>query len=237
MTATHVEIGHMLSKALGQPRSENRRDGSLDILSWIAQPSHLVELVTSVYGDSSVVASCSAGSFRHALGFDKITLIDQSPLFKLQFHVWRPGDTVGVEHIHNHRFDFVTTVIHGGYDMELFQLDESGAPVIEYEETKSADGAWCLRPVGEARLRPLTTVRLRRYSAYALDSNAFHRVTANPDSLCVTLFLQSTPLASKARVFAGSGEIAPATTSKQMLTQEVYRQRLKSVLDELDRAR
>jgi hypothetical protein len=236
MNATYVEIGRMLSKTLGQPpRSENRRDGSLDILSWIAQPSHLVELATSIYDDSDVIASCAARSFRHPLGFDKIMLIEQSPLFTLRVHLWRPGNTVGVEHIHNHRFDLVTTVIRGGYDMELFQLDESGAPVIEYEERRSGVGAWCLQPVGEARLKPLTTIRLRQCSAYALDSNAFHRITVNPDSLCMTLFLQSTPLETRTRVFARSGESAPATTSKQTLTQEVYRQRLKSVLDELAR--
>jgi predicted metal-dependent enzyme (double-stranded beta helix superfamily) len=234
MKAHYVEIGRILSKALGQPaRSDNGLDGIFDILSRIAQPAHLIELISSISGDPDAITSCAARSFRHPLGFDKIMLVGQVPLFTLRVHVWRPSNTLRVDHIHNHRFDFVTTVIRGGYDMELFQLDESGVPMIEHEERTSGVGEWKLHPIGEARLKLLTTHRIRPHSAYDLRSHAFHRVIVDPNRLCMTLFLQSTPTATTTRVFAKSGELAPATNSRHTLTPKLYRDELETLLDDL----
>jgi hypothetical protein len=234
MNANYAEIGRMLSKTLGQPaRSENGRDGSLDTLYQIAQPSNLIDLINSVRSDPDIVASCAARSFRHPLGFDKIMLIEQAPLFTLRVHVWRPSSEIRMDHIHNHRFSFVTTIVRGGYDMELFELNASGDPAIEYEECLSGVGQWSLRPVREERLKALTTIQLRQDSAYSLDSSAFHRITVNPGNPCMTLFLQLTPVESTTRVFARPGEFTPTTTSKQTLDSEVYRHELETVLDQL----
>ena len=78
---------------------------------------HVSELLKLVHTCSNVAADCAGKSYLHPLGFHKLMLVNASPLFELRIHAWRPTYTVGVDHIHNHRFGFVSSVIRGGYDM------------------------------------------------------------------------------------------------------------------------
>lgn len=235
MNVTMVDVRRELS-ALLLERSPADYDSKaiLDILSAIARPDALIRLIDSVHTDSRAVASCASRSFRHPLGFDKIMLVNCLPLFSLRIHVWWPSETISAEHIHNHRFNFLSFALRGSYTMETFQVNpNSGITMTEYQEALTRSGGWELRPLGDAYIQSLCTIIIKQGSGYELRADTLHKVTVEPGSMCMTIFLQTTPIRTTTRVFAKPEECAPFRSPKEVLSTEVYRRKLETIASEL----
>lgn len=235
MNVTMVDVRRVLS-ALLLEHSPTHYDAKaiLDTLSAIAQPDALIKLMDSVHADSRTVESCASRSFRHPLGFDKIMLLNCLPLFSLRIHAWWPTDTINAEHIHNHRFNFLSFAVRGGYAMETFQAnDNDGIAMTEYEETLTQDGSWELRPLGHSYIQSLGTIIVKQGSGYELQAHSLHKVVVEPESTCMTIFLQTMPIRATTRVFTKPDECAPSRSSREPLSAEVYRRRLEAIASEL----
>jgi hypothetical protein len=231
MGQTYSGAAAVLHDALGQPPCGSQPSADLlEIVSAMARPSDLAELLLSLSKVDKAIAACAERSFRHPLGFSKLTLIDALPLFNLRVHVWWPGDEGGVDHVHNHRFSFVSGVACGSYDMQLYEQDPAGSPVIEYCENVSPELGWRLDHVAATRIRPLTTIRLKPGTSYALPAETLHRVTVKRTVPCVTLFLQTTVSRSTTQVFIKPGEPIPSQTPKEPYSGDDYRRQLESIL-------
>jgi hypothetical protein len=176
---------------------------------------------------------CARRSYLHPLGFHKLMLINASPLFELRLHVWRPTYIAGVDHIHNHRFGFVSAVIRGGYDMQIFQTSNNGTPMLEYREIADPHSGWQLEQWGSARLQLLTNIRLRQGSSYVLAAETLHQVTVPEGMHCVTLLLRTTATSSTTRVFVRRDQKVQTLIPIVVMSQEEYRHQLELVLDEL----
>jgi hypothetical protein len=236
MDATYADAARMLRDALDEAKVSDIGSGAvLEVLSVLGQPSQLAELAKCVSADPDATAACAARSYRHPLGFDKIMLVECNPIFTLRLHVWWPASVPSVDHVHNHRFDFMSLVVQGGYEMEVFEVGNTGNPVAEYREELHDEEGSRLQHIGKANLRPLTTVRLKQGASYALNAEALHRVSVRPGTFCMTLFLQTAPWKSATRVFADPSERILATNPKKVLSPESYRRELKAVISELSR--
>lgn len=235
MDVTQVDIRRVLSKLLLEDSTADYGSKAiLDALSTIAQPQLLAGLIDSVYADSRAVESCASRSFRHPLGFDKVMLLNCSPLFSLRIHVWWPSETFGTEHIHNHRFNFLSFAVRGGYTMETFQAsDNGGAIMAEYEETLTRDGSWELRPLGHAYIQPLNMIVIKQGSGYGMQADTLHKVSVSPGMICMTVFLQTTPTRTTTRVFTRPEECAPIRSPKETLSAKAYRHKLETIASEL----
>jgi hypothetical protein len=190
-------------------------------------------LVRSIIASPEAISACAQESHRHPLGFHKLMLINTSPLFELRAHVWWPGGSPGVDHIHSHRSAFVTTVIRGGYDMQLFQEDQTGTPMAKYRDVARPGTGWHLESVGMSCLRLLTCAQLRQGTSYALTPEALHRVVVPPDTLCITLLLRTASLGSTSQVFVSPGGPAPATLPATAMSGVRYRRELEALMTEL----
>jgi hypothetical protein len=235
MTLTLAEAASMLHDTFDElsPR-DNATDLAVQSVSSLAQPRVLAGLLSSLRSDTQVIAGCAAGSYHHPLGFDKLALIDAEPRFMLRLHAWWPGVVRGVEHVHNHRFGLATSVVAGGYDMEVYRLATTGVPMDEYREELSPGRAdWRLTPRGVRHLRPVASVRIGAGSGYGLAANTLHRVLVPRGELCVTLFLETLIVRSTTRVFAERHRPAPAFTQKQAFDSAGYLQRVDAILSAL----
>jgi hypothetical protein len=235
MDVTWTNVRRLLSDCILNHNTGDSHSGPIwETLTAIAEPSSLAKLIQSVASDSRTAKSCAAESFRHPLGFDKVVLLNCSPLFTLRAHVWWPTATIGVEHIHNHRFSFFSYVLRGGYTMETFEpADESGMQVTEYEERLAENGSWQLRPLGLTYLRPIAAQVVEQGNGYELAAKDLHRVTVRPGAMCMTLFLQATPTCRETRVFASPQEEAPNRTEKDPFSVQLYRDKLDSIISEI----
>lgn len=234
MGQTHSGAAAVLHDILNKPTADlEPSTGLLETVSAMAKPCELTELLLSLYKDDQTVNACAARSFRHPLGFNKLTLIDALPLYMLRIHAWWPDSGIAVDHVHNHRFDFISSVVCGGYDMEVYKQDYIGSPMVEYRESVSPELGWSLNHIGMTRLRPLTTIRLQQGTSYTLSAESLHRVTAQPAIPSVTLFLQTTISRSTTQVFVSPGGPTPIRTPKEPMTSDAYRLQLEAILAEL----
>ena len=231
MGQTHSGVAAVLHDLVAQAKDSIEPPVHLlDTISFLAQPTELPDLLLSLAKDDQAISACAARSFHHPLGFTKLTLIDALPAYMLRVHVWWPDRKAGVDHIHNHRFNFVSSIVCGGYDMPIYEQARRGLPMIEYQEEVSIDLGWRLRCRGRARLKELTTLRLRAGCAYAFSREALHRTTVLPSSPCVSLFLQTAMSKSTTKVFVDQADPTPIMVRKEPLTSEYYRSQLEAVL-------
>jgi hypothetical protein len=223
-----------LHDVLGQESLGGRtNEAALEATSALAQSSRLVALLRSLHGDPRALANCARQSYLHPLGFHKLMLINAAPQFELRCHVWWPDSTPGVDHVHNHRFAFISAVVRGGYRMQIFQTDQTGMPAFEYREMADPGTGWHLKPVGIAHLRLLSSVQHDQGTSYALEADALHLVTVPAGALCVTLVLRTALSGSMTRVFAKTGNVAPTTTPVRAMSSAGYRRQLDALLVEL----
>jgi hypothetical protein len=208
-------------------------DGRLrlfEAFSAIAQPGHVVELMTSISGNAGAVEAGAARSFRHPLGFTKVTLIDALPLFTLRIHAWWPAAQPAADHIHNHRYWFVSRILIGSYDMELFQKADDGELMVEYQEEVSRRQGWQLARLGRSHLQRLGTFRLGPNSRYDLPPETLHRISVPPDSACVTILLQSASTRSTTQVFLRPSQPRPEPRPKNSLSIDAYKGQFEALL-------
>jgi len=108
----------------------------------------VVRLVRDVLDDEQLLERIAGRSYIHALGFYKIVLMDLSKDFtnhkqktQLRLHIWNPTPSEHgevalpiVESLHEHSFDFVSTVISGKLENQQFlsrPLSEKERDVLE----------------------------------------------------------------------------------------------------------
>jgi hypothetical protein len=235
MGQTHSGAAAVLHEILARPADDPDRSAELlETVSAMARPSELTELLLSLYKDDQAISACTKRSFRHPLGFDKLALIDALPLFILRIHAWWPRSESGVDHVHNHRFSFVSSIVCGSYDMQMYTKDPNGSLMVEYQEEVTADLGWRLQRVATTRIKPLTTIRLQQGASYALPAETLHRITVQHEVPCLTLFLQTKISRSTTQVFVDHDDPVPAGTPKRPFSCENYRQQLASVISLLD---
>lgn len=227
-------VTQLLRDAISHSQPVEQADqASLELMSSLSEPVCLAELLHSIHASPQRTVECAARSYLHPLGFRKLVLISESPLFQLRIHAWQPSDVPSVDHVHNHRFGFVSSVICGGYDMLLFQADDDGTPMLEYREAAQPGTGWRLERQGTAGLRLLTNVRLRAGASYALAPGALHRVAVPAATRCVTLLLSTFATGTTTRVFVQHDQDVRTVVPIQVMSHEEYRRQLALLLDEL----
>ena len=213
------------------PATAGASSVALDELRALAEPLGVAALLEEVLRDNAHAARHAGLSYTHPLGFEKIILIDAEPDYALRVHAWWPTGTPEIEHVHNHRFGFASTILAGGYTMRTFAISPDGDDVAEYrEQTAETPPAWRLERVGENRLIVASESRLGRGAHYALAAQTLHQVDVTPGTLCITMFLQTKVIATATRVFAQPGRHEPPLRAKKPMSVQSYRAQLDAVL-------
>lgn len=229
-----TEASRIITSVLhGYAGNNDEVDAGTAALSRLVNSGRVPDLLRSIRDSAHVVSRYAPESYRHPLGFDKITLLDASPAFMLRLHTWWPEDHHGTEHVHNHRFDLASAVLRGSYEMQVFQEAENGVLMTEYREHSApSDTEWIMNVCGSSYLRSLVSARIAQGSGYALAADVLHRVIVPHEALCVTLFLAlpgETGIGQETRIFAASNDVARHPGTKHAFTTQEYRRHLDKV--------
>jgi hypothetical protein len=179
-------------------------------------PSALAEAITC-YSDTSTVRAMldsaireevwidaiAKASYLHPNGFAKIVLISSAD-FQLRLHVWRPVNITEftTENIHNHRWDFASTLLIGGYRYQEFTPTPSGASFYAYDyRAQRGAPSYSLAPAGRRTLACTFDAYLESGSRYTLTANTFHRIIGDPERMTATLVLQGPRVRQSVEVF------------------------------------
>jgi hypothetical protein len=191
------------------------------------------DLLESVLADEQSLGSVASRSYRHTNGFDKIVLLaSNEPSYKLRLHVWWPNsNTAHREHIHNHRWDFSTTLLCGAYRLEVFEQAPDGEVMSSYDYWSPEDQyTFRMLPVGQATLRCVLMSAVITGGGYALDAASMHRVTRMGSEFVVSLMLQGPVKRDHTNVFTDLPVISPTEGDATRFTVSELRPRLERVL-------
>lgn len=114
--------------------------GDVDMVGSIFEKESVIQIITDVLNNPELLQKVANRSYTHALGFDKIVLMDLrkdvpnvAQKTQLRLHIWNPENTGAlpiVEALHEHSFDFVSTVLTGHLENQQFLL----SPLSKREE-------------------------------------------------------------------------------------------------------
>jgi hypothetical protein len=179
-----------------------------DARSWLAAASSrrvLSGMLRDVLATPERLEEVAAQSYVHNNGFDKIVLVDRGS-WALRLHIWWPDQSpVDVEHVHNHAWDFISTIVTGSYHMELYRGGD-GDEWFEYryEFPEGRPEVHGLRLVGRTRLTRVLTIYVPTGSSYAIHGGHLHRVAAVSGALTSSLVLQGPVVGDGSTVLSGS---------------------------------
>jgi hypothetical protein len=154
-----------------------------------------------IVSNEETLASVARQSYRHDNGFWKVVIGHRGPV-KLRVHIWNnlSMGPSGDSNIHNHRWDFSSLLLCGGYRQQIFSINEFEAPGIRVSHFQYYPRVFERMDSGEDYLTfidrtSLQLVENRMWnSPEILDvpSTTLHRVLIHEDTFVASLFLQGT---------------------------------------------
>jgi hypothetical protein len=171
----------------------------VDCLRRVAAPEFLRPLLAR-----AAAGDVPDGAYRHPNGFLKIVLAT-GPEFQLRLHVWRPTPEYPppTENVHNHRWDFASAVLAGGYRFQEYVHDARGDDFRAFRYGgHRGTSSYALTPAGDARLKCVFDADLSPGSSYLLTSDVLHRVVGPADRTTVSLILQGPHKHAPVEVYA-----------------------------------
>jgi hypothetical protein len=199
---------------------------------------HFLSFLLSLKNEKSLLTAAAARSYRHHNGFDKIVLVpgDNITPFELRLHVWWGNrGNKGAENIHDHKWDFSSVVLKGGYDYEIFEVDKTamnGQRMAEFLFTTREGKRKYSTPFrGQDHLICTSRGSIQRGDSYFLRHNILHRITANGDETTITLLAQGTPVKKGARVFADKPDVLPRRVESLPFTTLELKRKLERITE------
>lgn len=213
--------------------------GAGDLLTAVAEYARtqaVSESLRELCGVPAILAACAARSIPHPLGFDKFVLT-ATDRYQIQLHIWWPGTSYEREHVHDHRFGFVSAVLAGRLRMSEFVVAATGETMNRFEERHEAgNDDFLFRFVDAVPVRCKGSVELGPGGAYFVAADLLHRVDVAPGGLVATLFVKLRPERLTTTILVDPGAGPPPPAIRRPYTTDEADRRLRSVAVELERA-
>lgn len=152
----------------------------------------LRELAETLRLDGPALARLTKQSYLHENGFVKATLFDSPDgRFRIRLHFWREVAKTRIpQNIHNHRFDFFSTVLVGSLSNNIWDAARAGRSFSHYEYLpRLGQKSYTLSFKGEELLLPASERQIHRGGIYFLDKSELH-TTGLGDGTIITLFVE-----------------------------------------------
>ncbi len=97
-------------------------------------PGRIQVLINAILSNEVQLREIASKSYTHNNGFDKITLLTSAhPSYTLRLHIWWPDQFLtNSEHIHNHSWDFSSSLLTGAYYFQTFEVSDMGDQLYHY---------------------------------------------------------------------------------------------------------
>jgi hypothetical protein len=178
--------------------------------------------------EPSTIAEVGLRSYRHDNGFWKLALAE-SAAYKLRAHFWFRWNTPAfLPNIHNHRWDFSSVILCGGYRQHLFAASRCGNGLNTIPVR-----AWTYRPsdgtqhqqvtaMVPTHLSHLSSAEYKARDAVVLRAEQLHRVLPIPDCTTITMVVTGTARRLSTDVYSERElSVLPEHMEKQLSPDDV----------------
>jgi len=201
----------------------------------MGRPGSVLAILRDIVDDDEQLTRSARLSSTHPLGFDKLVL-HSTAHYQVRLHVWWPHLTPQREDIHDHRFDFISSVVTGRLYVENYARSAAAAKMMSgYAEMHTlGTGSYDFSPLGSLEISQIGSSILQAGSVQFTSAEILHRVRATAGELTVTFFVKA-PVAGRARttVLISDDAEPPAKVGGAMLTADGFRERIATVLTAL----
>lgn len=159
----------------------------------IFRPPFIREIIKEILSDSFLLNEVASLSYTHYNGFDKI-VIYQTKSTKLRIHIWENTtyrDLID-ENIHNHRWDFITSLLTGSYYLKIYQKSDKGKIYHCYSYLPPDCGEYYkMEYEGQEKLKGVFSTKISSGNFYVIDKEVFHKVKYSNMNYTATLMLHN----------------------------------------------
>ena len=130
MTTIYKKILNEISNKFG---TNEIKKSDMNLFKDLINFDNIHSLLNNILEDDQLLEKLAKRSYSHTLGFDKIVLVDLSkdvspdlPKVQLRLHIWEPDNLSVpiVESLHEHSFDFVSLILTGKLENQVFQVSD-----------------------------------------------------------------------------------------------------------------
>ncbi len=204
---------------------------TLKSLEIITLDFNLKSLVEEIITNDKWLLEISNKSFSHTNGFDKFILFRGKNL-RIRLHIYWPEECKNKSNIHDHRWDFSSFIIKGGYKSEIFQIADEGVDKFLYHYYSEASTKEDYQLMFEEKVK-IDIIESKEYFENDVNTGKageIHRIILHSNNLTVTFFVTSNYENEYARVFTDSDKfIIEKVKSEKLPPAEIIR-KLKSIL-------
>lgn len=166
-----------------------------DVFLHLSSIDNTKTLIESIVIDDEILEYISRNSFKHHLGFIRLTLFDFD-LFRnpIRLHIWDQDVNNDYIHIHNHNSDYYSYVIVGILVLNIYEeIESSTSSDLEYTKYINPYNAqnYEFHTNGSANIKEKLKVIMSMGSNYFQDNSVFHSVYRQPKKYTSTIFIQS----------------------------------------------
>ncbi|GCE22241.1 hypothetical protein [Dictyobacter kobayashii] len=186
MFSTIATVDAYLCNALAQPSAAME---SKALIQYIGTREMILSMLKSLITDEEQLRRVASMSYPHRNGFDRIVLIKSShPEYKLRLHIWWPQHSHPiVETIHNHAWNFSSSVLTGAFQFQSYIQDKDGDEMYHY----SIGSDSIMKFVAKTKLICVYDAMICAGCSYSFQHTIPHRVINVPDLMTSTLILQT----------------------------------------------
>ena len=176
-----------------------------EIISVISKPELLSLLIHLILNKQAFFDKTSIESYYHENGFHKIVLLSGSN-FKLRLHHFGASAKVPMENIHDHRWPFVSSILHGQLNMDIFEVTEANSNAEElhhfvYNSNKET-GFYSTELQGVTYLQRSESRSYCAGDQYLMLPNELHRIKNQSGAESITLILTGKPQSRLCNLYA-----------------------------------
>lgn len=207
---------------------ENVQADIVSLCALLSRPHVLLEIVNDILNTQSLFDQVVRDSYVHNNGFHKIVLHKSAKGHKVRLHVFDVKTLCIEEGVHNHRWEFASTVISGNLEQDIL-VDSDGADELHHEYVYDANemqgGKASTRYVGTQRLRVVESLVYKAGTTYHMDTETLHRIVRADagESLTMTLVITSPARRPTCRLFNTTPIPTPRMYAPQELRQTLMR--------------
>lgn len=137
-------------------------------------------------------------SYLHPNGFDKLVLVSGQH-FNLRLHNFHPPKVMKpAERVHNHKWEFASSILLGGYQAQEFNIHSGDSERCHYQYSKEQGLVY----QGQSHVLLTDEYEVKAGTTYFMPGDVYHSITKISDEGCITVMMTGYTTETTTNVFS-----------------------------------
>lgn len=197
-----LDVNQFIQRMDNRILAEGNRNVLHETVKHFSNVDNLNELIDATLNQT--LNNLVEKSYLHPNGFDKMVLIS-GETFNLRLHNFHPPAVMKpAESVHNHKWEFASSILHGGYSAQEFDVHTGDTDKYHYRYAKGEG----MKYVSPDKVQMTKEYKVAPGDSYFMPSDVFHSIRRINDEGCITVMMTGFTHETTTSVFTDD-ELAP----------------------------